>query len=86
LTGEPARRPCQPAVARLPDPERDRTAGREAVRLRTATGRAGRISATDAIVAAFASTCPDPIILTTDPKDLGALADHAGRPITITRA
>jgi predicted nucleic acid-binding protein len=58
---------------------------REAARLRTATGRAGTITATDAIVAAFASTCPDPVILTTDPRDLTALAQHAPRLITIAR-
>jgi hypothetical protein len=58
---------------------------REAARLRTATGRAGTITATDAIVTAFASTCPDPVILTTDTRDLTALAQHAPRLITIAR-
>jgi predicted nucleic acid-binding protein len=56
---------------------------REAARLRTATGRAGTISATDAIVAAFASTCPDPVVLSSDPRDLAALTEHATRPITV---
>jgi predicted nucleic acid-binding protein len=56
---------------------------REAARLRTATGRAATITATDAVVAAFASTCPGPIVLTSDPRDLAALAEHAARPITI---
>jgi predicted nucleic acid-binding protein len=58
---------------------------REGARLRTATGRAATISATDAVVAAFASACPDPIVLTSDPRDLTALAEHAARPITIAR-
>ncbi len=58
---------------------------REAARLRTATGRAGTITATDAIVTAFASTCHDPVILTTDPRDLFALAQHTLRSITIAR-
>jgi len=58
---------------------------REAARLRTATGRAGTITATDAIVTALASTCHDPVILTTDPNDLTALAQHTQRPITIAR-
>jgi hypothetical protein len=58
---------------------------REAARLRTATGRAGTITATDAIVTAFASTWPNPVIFTTDPRDLTALAQHAPRPITIAR-
>jgi predicted nucleic acid-binding protein len=58
---------------------------REAARLRTATGRAATITATDAVVAAFASACSDPIVLTSDPRDLAALSEHAGRPITIVR-
>jgi predicted nucleic acid-binding protein len=57
---------------------------REAARLRGSTGRAGSISATDAIVVAFASTCDAPVILTGDPKDLGALADYARQPILIS--
>jgi hypothetical protein len=56
---------------------------REAARLRTATGQAAAISATDAIVAAYASATPDPVVLTSDPRDLAALADHATRPIAI---
>ena len=58
---------------------------REAARLRTATGRAATISATDAIVAAFASTCVDPVVLTSDPRDLSALAENATRAVIITR-
>ena len=58
---------------------------REAGRLRTATGRASTISAADAIVAAFASACPDPIVLTSDPHDLTALSEHVARHITIAR-
>lgn len=56
---------------------------REAARLRTATGHAARISAVDAIVVAFAGSRPDPLVLTSDPGDLTALADHAARPIAI---
>lgn len=55
------------------------------LRQRAGTGRAGTISATDAIVAAFASTRPDPVVLTSDPRDLGALAEHTARPITVGR-
>jgi predicted nucleic acid-binding protein len=58
---------------------------REAARLRTATGRAAAISAADAIVAAFASICPDPVVLTSDPRDLLALSEHTARRITIAR-
>lgn len=58
---------------------------REAARLRTATGRPTTITATDAVVAAFASTCPSPIVLTSGSRDLAALSAHAARPITIAR-
>lgn len=59
------------------------TLARESARLRTATGRAGTISATDAVVAAFASGCSQPIVLTSDPADLAALAEHTAHPIAI---
>lgn len=59
---------------------------RDAARLRTATGRAGTISATDAIVAALASGLHGPIVLTSDPHDLGALAEHATGAIDIVEA
>ena len=58
---------------------------RAAAQLRTATGRAGAISAADAIVAAYADTCPEPVVLTSDPGDLSALAAHADRRITVVR-
>lgn len=59
--------------------------GRAAATLRTATGRAGTISAADAIVAAYADTCPEPLVLTSDDTDLTALAAHTHRRITIGR-
>jgi predicted nucleic acid-binding protein len=61
----------------------DEPTSREAARLRTATGKASKISAVDAVVAAFASHHPDPIVLTSDLRDLGALASQTVRPITI---
>ncbi|MDQ1287897.1 MAG: hypothetical protein QG622_1462 [Actinomycetota bacterium] len=61
----------------------DESTSREAARLRTATGKASKISAVDAVVAAFASLYPDPVVLTSDPRDLGALADQTARPLTI---
>lgn len=61
----------------------DEIVAREAGRLRTRTGRAGTISATDAIVAAFADGQHHPVIVTSDPKDLLALAEHAKCPMTI---
>lgn len=56
---------------------------REAARLRTATGRAGAISAVDAVVAAFASAHPDALVLTSDPRDIRALAEHTAAPIIV---
>lgn len=64
----------------------DEVQAREAGRLRTATGRAGTISAVDAIVVACAGTYPDPVVLTSDPEDLAALAAHASATITIASA
>lgn len=61
----------------------DETQAREAARLRTATDRAGTISAVDAVVAALAGARPDAIVLTSDPLDLRALAEHAALPITV---
>lgn len=59
--------------------------GRAAAALRTATGRAGTISATDAIVAAFADTVVEPVVLTSDVDDLEALTDHTRRTIVVVR-
>jgi hypothetical protein len=51
---------------------------RDAALLRTRSGRATTISATDAVVAALAVGCAAPIVLTSDPDDLSALvAEHA---------
>lgn len=60
--------------------------GRAAAQLRTATGRAGTISAADAVVAAYADVCPEPLVLTSDTADLTALAAHTHRRITIAQA
>jgi predicted nucleic acid-binding protein len=61
----------------------DEAGAREAARLRAATGRAGTISAVDAVVAAFATTRPDAVVLTSDPGDLAALAAHGTWPVTV---
>jgi predicted nucleic acid-binding protein len=58
---------------------------REAARLRAATGRAESISATDAIVVAFAGSAEASLVLTSDPDDLGALARHTARRVAIGR-
>jgi len=52
-------------------------------RLRTPTGRAAKISAIDAIAVAFAGTYPEPVVPTSDPRDLSALVEHATTPLTI---
>ncbi len=66
--------------------EVDETLARSAARLRTSTGRAGTISATDAIVAAMALEKPNPVILTSDPKDMVALTAGSRKPVAIALA
>ncbi|QDP96271.1 type II toxin-antitoxin system VapC family toxin [Microlunatus elymi] len=61
----------------------DEVQARYAARLRTATGRAGTISAVDAVVAAAADLTPGGVVLTSDPDDLRALVAHATHPIKI---
>lgn len=61
----------------------DERQAREAARLRTATGRAGSISAVDAVVAATAAQLRDAVVLTSDPDDLRALAGQASSPFTV---
>ncbi|MGI8594950.1 MAG: hypothetical protein ACR2ML_11400 [Solirubrobacteraceae bacterium] len=63
--------------------EVDETQAREAARLRAATHRARAISADDAIVAALAGARPDAVVLTSDPSDLRALAEHTAQPISV---
>lgn len=57
---------------------------RHAALLRTATKRAAEISATDAIVVAFAVGYPGAVVLTSDPADLADLADTQPVPVTIS--
>ncbi len=64
-------------------PVNEQTA-REGARMRTATGRADEISATDAIVAAFAVSFRDPVVLTSDPADLTDLVRTQTVPVTIS--
>lgn len=61
----------------------DEAQARDAARLRTATGRAGTISAVDAVVAALAGARQDAVVLTSDVRDLRALAQHTVAPISI---
>lgn len=61
----------------------DETQAREAARLRTATARAGTISAVDAIVAAVAAGRSDAVVVTSDPDDMRALAEHAATPVRV---
>lgn len=63
--------------------EVDEALAREAARLSTATGRAGAISAVDAVVAALASARRASVVLTSDPADLRALAVHAASPFSV---
>lgn len=62
----------------------DDTLARDAAALRHSTARTGSISAVDAVVVAFAARRVAPVVLTSDPDDLGALATHASQHITIS--
>lgn len=61
----------------------DELQAREAARLRTASGRPGSISAVDAVVVACAAALRDGVVLTTDPRDLRALANHATPAVAV---
>ena len=61
----------------------DESTSRNAARLRTATRRAGAISAVDAIVVAVAEACADPVVLTSDPRNIGLLVAHSDRLIRV---
>lgn len=58
---------------------------REGARLRTMTGRAATISATDATVAAMAVTFPSPVVLTSDPDDIALLLDEHPSQVIVSR-
>lgn len=64
----------------------DERQAREAARLRTATRRAGTLSAVDAVVAALASDLADAVVLTSDPTDLRALIEHSALPVRVVAA
>ena len=63
--------------------EVDAPLARRAARLRGGTGRAGEISAADAVVVALAETVADAVILTSDPMDLSDLATQSEHRIRI---
>lgn len=63
----------------------DERLSRAAARLRTRTGRAGSISAVDALVAAVAVGLPGCVVLTSDPRDLGALLTYADVLVKLMR-
>lgn len=63
----------------------DEGLSRSAARLRTQTGRAGSISAVDALVAAVAVGVPGCLVLTSDPRDLSALLSYADVLVKVVR-
>ncbi len=60
------------------------TIARVGALLRTSTGRAAEISATDAIVVAFAIGYPAAVVFTSDPVDLMDLVDTQPASVTIS--
>ena len=58
---------------------------RHAALLRTKTGRAGKISGIDAIVVAMASTVSEPVVITSDPRDISDLSDQLDTPIKVSK-
>ena len=64
-------------------PVNEQTA-RDAARMRTTSRRADDISATDAIVAAFAANVSNSVILTSDPTDLTDLVATQPVPVKIS--
>ena len=62
----------------------DETIARLAALLRTSTGRAAEISATDAIVVAVAIGYSDSVVFTSDPVDLRYLVETQPIPVTIS--
>lgn len=61
----------------------DEPLAREAARLRQATGRAGSIAVTDALVVGVAAAVPDGAVVTGDLTDIRELAQHAKAPVTV---
>jgi predicted nucleic acid-binding protein len=56
---------------------------RQAALLRTAALRSRAVSAVDSLVVAYASAVADPIVLTSDQRDLVALAEHAAELVRV---
>ena len=65
--------------------EVDEEVSRHAALLRTKTGRASKISAVDAIVVAMASTVSEPVVITSDPRDISDLSDQLDTPINVSK-
>jgi predicted nucleic acid-binding protein len=61
----------------------DEDLARHGAALRTAAAAARVASAVDAIVVALADTVGGAIVLTSDPRDLQALARHTTNPVTV---
>jgi hypothetical protein len=81
LTGDPRRdHPADVLVRTCDVVDTDELTARTAARLRTASGRAGEVSAVDAVVVAVAVRDAHAArILTSDPRDVDALIAGSGR-------
>jgi predicted nucleic acid-binding protein len=63
----------------------DEDVSRHAALLRTKTGRAGKISAVDAVVVAMALTVSEPVVITSDPRNISDLSDQLEAPINVSK-
>lgn len=61
----------------------DETTARRAATLRTKTGRAGTVSAVDAVVVALAERFEEAVVVSSDPEDMRALAENAERRVKV---
>jgi predicted nucleic acid-binding protein len=64
-------------------PDVDEPLARRAAALRTATRRAGTVSAVHAVVVALAERHPSSVVVTSDPDDVRALAAHAAAEVRV---
>jgi predicted nucleic acid-binding protein len=61
----------------------DERLSRRAALLRGRSGRPGHLASTDAVVVAMAERVGSAVVVTSDARDIGALADQSDQPIKV---